>query len=125
MSILGALGGIISGGLGVYGAMQSASAQKKAAEAAAQAQRDATQQQINYYKQIYNQNRLDFSPYRNLGSYAASIMGRRMGMPEGYDASPVNYVAGEVPETLRQAAVTGSQGYTPAQMYLKKFGIFR
>lgn len=121
--MLGEIIGLASAGLGLYGASQSASAQKKAAEEAARLQAESTQKQIDLARQIYNQNRLDYTPYRTLGAYAASRLGKRIGMPEGYDPSPINYVAGQVPQATQQAAAAGSQGLTAAQMFLQKLGI--
>jgi hypothetical protein len=64
----------------VAGGLLSSSASKSAANKAADAQTQSTDKQIALQRDMYNQNREDFTPYRNLGAMAAEKLARRLGM---------------------------------------------
>lgn len=65
---LGILGGIIAGGLGLFGAKKQADAASDGAAAQAAAAREATALQ----KEIYYQNRADLQPWRQAGRQAVN-----------------------------------------------------
>jgi hypothetical protein len=66
-AVAGALGGVASAGASLFGSSEAASAQKKAAQIAAQTQ-----------MAMYNQTRADLAPYRDIGSYAGGQLQNRL-----------------------------------------------
>lgn len=68
---------IIGGAAAIYGAKKSADAVTNAAETQAQSSEEA----IALQKQMYEQDRADMAPYRNLGAYSVGALGHLTGMP--------------------------------------------
>jgi hypothetical protein len=66
-AVAGAVGGLASAGASLFGSSEAASAQKKAAQIAAQTQ-----------MAMYNQTRADLAPYRDIGSYAGNQLTNRL-----------------------------------------------
>lgn len=76
-------------GSSLLGSKLAADAQSDASKRAANIQRDAMQQQLALQERMYEQAREDYTPYRNLGSFAAGRLASRLGMPTdyGYEAT--------------------------------------
>ena len=101
---LGILGGIIAGGLGLFGAKKQADAASDGAAAQAQAAREATALQ----KEMYYQNRDDLQPWRAAGRQAVNALADEVVNPyrvtKGFEDDGSKY--------FQVAGVLGPQGWT-------------
>ena len=71
-------------GAGLIGGIKSSNDAASANKKAVNAQRESAQQQLDFQREMYNRSREDFTPYRDLGSFAAGRLGQRIGMPTDY-----------------------------------------
>lgn len=98
---LGILGGIIAGGLGLFGAKKQADAASDGAAAQAAAAREATALQ----KEIYYQNRADLQPWRQAGRQAVNALADQV-------INPYRVTAGETKDGRDYWTVNGINGAT-------------
>ena len=80
----------------------------KAASDAAQKQLDANAEALRVQKEIYEQNRKDLEPYRNLGYSSVSTLSDLMGFPKG--GGSVGTPDVQPPVTLTPTTQTGTNG---------------
>lgn len=92
----------ISAGAGLGGAL----IQKSAADNATKAQSDAADKAVALTEKMYNQDRADMAPYRNIGAYSLSQLGHLTGMPPtfGTDAVASATQAANQPATTPQVS---------------------
>lgn len=73
------IGAGISAGTQAYAAHKASGAAKDAAKT----QVEASDKALDLQRDMYNQNRADQEPYRNVGSQAITTLGSLMGLPSG------------------------------------------
>lgn len=98
--------------VGVGGSIMSSNAQEDAARTAAAAQQQSTADQLAFQREVYERGRADFTPYRDLGSYAAQRLGRRLGMPQSYGTTAGQSLASATQYNTPTGRVTAPAGST-------------
>ncbi len=96
------IGGAISGGLGLFGASESANAQESAASTAAAANQQAAQLQY----QEWLQQQANMQPWLTSGQNALSELDYRMGLPVTGTSAPANAPVSTPVNTLASGSGT-------------------
>ena len=78
--------GIIGAGLQHRASKQAASAQKEAAYEANQTARDLSAEQMDLYRQIYNEQKAQQAPYLKQGQAAIRKLGSLMGGSDPFES---------------------------------------
>ena len=118
-----AIPAVIGAAVSIGGGLLSASAQKKAAKAGAQAQQQSSAEQIAFMKDIYAKNTTNEQPFLNSGYGALSVANQLLGLKpltadqfnngEWYLPGTVNYAAPAAPTASTDSA-TSTAGYNQA-----------
>lgn len=85
MPVAAFLPAIISAGGAVGGALIG----KSASDNATEAQTDAADQSLALTEKMYEQDRADYAPYRNLGAFSVGELGHLTGMPKDFGTQAV------------------------------------
>jgi len=85
MPVAAFLPAIISAGSAVGGALIN----KSANDNATKAQSDAADKAVALTQQMYEQDRADMAPYRNIGAYSLGQLGHLTGMPSDFGTQAV------------------------------------
>ena len=96
------LGTIIGAGTALGGAL----IQKSSSDKATDAQTDAANKAVALTEKMYEQDRADYAPYRNIGAFSLGQLGHLTGMPPDFGTKAVSEAT--APRTAVQRAPTTS-----------------
>ncbi len=86
MPVAAFLPAIIAGGSAIGGALIG----KSASDNATEAESDAADKAVALTKDMYEQDRADYAPYRNLGAFSVGELGSLVGMPKDFGTQAVD-----------------------------------
>jgi len=119
MAGISAAGSVASAKIQANAANKAAGTQAQSGQDALQIERDAynnAQQRLDQaalvQKQIYDENKGNFDPYRSLGASAASTLGAAMGLPVAMSA-PASSSSRGVPSGGMSVPAVGTGGLSP------------
>lgn len=110
--------------LSAAGSIGSSLISANAAQKAADAQGDAADKSLAFYREIYNQNRADQAPYREAGYNALASMGNLLQDPSQITKTPgYDFRMGEGTKAIdRSAAARGLLGSGATGKALTRYG---